>query len=492
MALLSEPVNDTSLSDKAAVVEEVQSEPVASIRLRGEFLSRVMVDTTFDNPREDIVEWWNHGFLGFDHKQGDWRVVLQGRLRWGVAAREVLHQPRWVAEPDLRDAYVEKRFGDFRLSFGQRIFTWGKNEFMAAADVVNAYDLRYDVVTFLQTPRDAKISTTVLGLSYFSGDLGAEWLLIPFFSGHRAYLWGRDFALAAPQSPLAILRNQTQDVSPQVADALQRHSIEVGTPEAAPTNVSTALRFSGSRAGWDAAATFYYGWDRTPRVTIDPDLRLLLEANAQILDDPNVLLTNPALNAAAENVRQKRARDESLLHIRYRRKTQLALEAQTSVGELLLRTDLGFSPEQVFYGQSQKAYVKPTATGALGAEWTRGETWYVALTGYSLLVFQAPHDELFYGFEDPNHQLPSRSIAALYGIQGTTRFFWEALDLTAELTGLYNIRPGDWLAHGHVTYTGLEAHQIRLGMMALSGPEKTVGWYYRRNNMAYLQYRGVW
>src|SRR5690606_2673913 len=124
--------------------------------------------------QEDVVEWWNDFRLKIDHKVSELKVYTEARLRLGVVTERPRDRaafalvngadPKWASDVSLREAYVDWRPGAWQLRFGQQIFTWGKNDLFAPADVLNPLDLRYDPLLGLVSPREAKVPVVAMNV----------------------------------------------------------------------------------------------------------------------------------------------------------------------------------------------------------------------------------------------------------------------------------------------------------------------------------------
>lgn len=487
----------------ASAAKPPQSIPASRTWLRAEIASRLMLDIEHDDTGEDVIEWWNAGDLRIDHKVGrDLRAVADTRLRWGVTGEDpASHQPfllvnardaKWTGEVELREGWLEARAADLQLRIGQRVFVWGKNEVMAGADVLNPIDLRFDPLVIFESPKDAKVPVFALDARYAIGRTDIQLVILPFFTANRGFLVGRDMALASPGSHLEARIRGIADLHPSVEDQLQSAVFGTRLPEEEPLQSSVALRANTTVASVDLAATAYYGWDRTLRIRVDPDLLLLLEQSDAIQADPGLLLTDPDLRAASLALQRKRVAGEELVRGVYRRMWRLALEGQGVVGDFVLRADVGFSPGQTFYTTTLRPVWKNAMTAALGLETMRGETWYAALTGFGVAIFRAPKGELLIGIEPDDADANERRTAALWGLSATVRWRDPDWDLGAEINGLYDIEPGDRFGTAAVSYSGVEPHVFGIGGMIAEGPGGTIGHHVRRNDFVYVSYRSVW
>jgi hypothetical protein len=503
-------IDDESEAPLSVGDESKQPEPTARAAppasrtwLRAEIVSRLMLDTEQEKTGEDVVEWWNVGDLSIDHKIGrELHAVADARVRWGVAGEDpapdhtfLVVNPRdskWTGEVELREGWLGVRLADLELRAGQRIFVWGKNELMAGADVLNPIDLRFDPLNMIESLKDAKVPVFALDALYSIGRSDLQLVVLPFFTPNRGFLVGRDMALAPPGSDLEARIHAAFRVHPSVEDELQSTVFGSQLPEEQPLQSSVALRASTTLASIDLAATAFYGWDRTPRIRLDPDLLLLLDNSEALLANPELLLTDPALRDASLGVQQKALTGEELVRAIYRRMWRLALEGQGVLGDFVVRGDVGFSPGQTYYTAALRSVWKNAMTAVLGVEYMRGETWYVALTGFTVAVFRAPKEEVLIGIEREDADPTERRTAALWGVSGVVRWTEPDWDVEAEINGLYNVEPGDRFGTASLSYSGLEPHVFGIGCMIAEGPKGTIGHNIRRNDFVYLSYRSVW
>ncbi len=460
--------------------------------------TRLVHDLAVDAAHEDTLEWWNLARLRLDHRQNETlSAVTEAWVRWGVVGEEPARgrywglnadERKWTGLAELREAYVQWRPGAFELAGGAMIFVWGKNELLPPADVLNPLDLRFDPVTILRRPKDAKVPVVALDASYLVDTTEIELVVLPFFTPHRAFVYGRDFALAAPESDLDRQARALGLVDPSIEDELQQGVPGSSLPEESPYNASVALRLSSKLGGVDVAATAYYGWDRTPRVQVDPDAAALLLESERILGNPGLLATDPELRRHSIALQQKAAVGQEVFRARYERMAVVALEGEGVVGDFVLRLDVGFSPELTFYTEEGEAVALAQSRGVAGVEYTYGDSWFVQLTGFASAAHSPPDDAFLLGIENTDGSPSERPVALLWGGAGTLRWRWVEHDLEALLLGAYTISPGDYLVSAEVSYVVAEPHTLRLGATVLGGRSGATLERYSMNDFAYVEY----
>ncbi len=504
-------MDDESSGDTVVVTEDKPltnslPKPKRSLErtwLRGELSTRMMVDTVFDNTGEDVIEWWNLARMNIDHRTSTGlKLFAESWVRWGVSAEHadpgdsfyVLNagDPKWTADVQLREAYITWSPGDFDLKVGQRIFVWGKNEFMAGANVLNPPDLRFDVTSNLDSTKDGRAPVFALDATYWWADTGFQFVVVPFFSRTRGYLMGRDFALAPPGSPLEAQLKQALTLHPSVEDQLQDGFLGTEVPDESPLNSTLALRIKTKQWGWDFAVTAVYGWDQTPDVYLDEDLRVMLLSGQLNINNPQAAATDPAVNQAALAVQQKAAIGQELLRAVYHRKLTVAGELQGVVGPFVARLDVGFSPESTQYTSSFEALRKPSMMAAAGLEYTYGDSWYAQVTGYSNMVFDLAEGVTLSGIDktpsEGDEVVGERAVAAMYGVSAGLRWTWVEESLEVSLGGLWNISPGDFVTNVQISYFDWEPHTFKVGAVLVDGPSGTLGRNFGANDFIYVEY----
>jgi len=110
-------------------------------------------------------------------------TALRGPLEYGDATGE------------LREAFVDLRFGRLDVRAGRQIIAWGRADGVNPTDNLSGQDLR------LLVPDDAdrRLGTTAVRASYYAGGVSVTGVWLPEFRGH-------EFALPPPPPGLAFVR----------------------------------------------------------------------------------------------------------------------------------------------------------------------------------------------------------------------------------------------------------------------------------------------
>ena len=103
------------------------------------------------------------------------------------------------ATGELREAFVDLRFGRLDLRAGRQIIAWGRADGVNPTDNLSGQDLT------LLVPDDVerRLGTTAVRASYYLGDVSLTGVWLPEFRGH-------EFALPAPPPGIAYVREDQQ------------------------------------------------------------------------------------------------------------------------------------------------------------------------------------------------------------------------------------------------------------------------------------------
>jgi hypothetical protein len=466
--------------------------------------SRLAVDSNFDTTtREDVAEWWNRATLRMDtHFAGQFRAVIEGRLLWSLAVEDTkplsdfmlvngLH-PKWLAEVELREAFVSLSFGAWEFNVGQRIFVWGKNEVFSPADGLNPRDFRFDPLSQSESPKDSKVPVFALEAVYHWSDFMFQGVLIPFFETHRSYLLGRDFSLASPGSAARIQLQNLGSIHPSIEDDLQNGVVGTEIPDESILNMSGALRMGASLGGWDVAMSLSYTWDRNPELNIDSELRSFASQIPTLLNEPGQLNSNPQLAADLANLQTRFALGESLVDATYQRMWLVAAEGEGVVGDVVLRVDLGWSPAQIYYDTQLESYRLPSLQGTFGMEYSYGQEVFFSLSAFGWMLWDVPSGALLGGLEGVDTNPSERDKVFVVGALSGLRWLWESYNIELSLSVGGTALPGDWLVGAQLAYRDLAPHVLTVGGLYMDGQEGGVGYRFRHNDYLFVSYGSQW
>ncbi|HET6344851.1 MAG TPA: hypothetical protein VFH51_07950, partial [Myxococcota bacterium] len=399
----------------------------------------------------------------------------------------------WSHDVALREGYVTWRLEAWTLRAGARLYSWGKNEWLAPANVLNPIDLRYDPFSVLEGPKDGRVPVWALDTS--TDALGATWQLVvlPFFVPHALFVYGHEVS-AEPFAGLyaPLLRDTLGALEPGARDALQGGMRGTRLPADSPGGASAALRVTRQLAGWDVAATGYYGWDRTPWIDLDADVATLLTAQARISADPTLLARDPALRTATLGVAQKRAAGVRLADVSYRRTGQLALEGERALGPMVVRLDVGYSPAQTLYTRELAPHRRGAWTGVVGVDAMQGDALITSVGLWGMVVPSPPANGVLLGLEPATDTPQARRAAWTMAALGAVR--WHPADTAFEASAFatFGVRRRETVVWAQVAYMGFEPYRLALGCFGATGRAGSLTAALEAERYVFAQVSGAW
>jgi hypothetical protein len=487
----------------------------------GSWGSSVAVDTSFDGPTEDIVEMTNRFALELDYEVSrTFGVVVGGEFVHWMAGRENPDAPdllvnstegRALYEARLESSYVAWRPGRVSLRVGNLRSPWGSTDLVRPGDVVNPRDLRFGG---FGAAGASTLRPQLTGeLSYRGSWWSATALVIPFFVPDRVALFGRDTAFANnPNSRIARQNGALGLVERFVSRAAYEEVQPLlfgGTnpPDETPENISLAGRLSATLAGTDLGLGYYFGWDRTPWLTLDESARELLGIVAeddQIFEDFSFLRfinRNPEVNGLINDLSRKRQQGEEIASTEFLRRHSLVVDAARYFGPIGVRADANLTFGQNLYTEDFTPARRPTFFGALGVSWERlSEDAPIAITveGFWLHPF-ARDSGLTETFVDPERRGPPDARLAfvgdnLAGVAAAVSGSPPGLDADLQLGGVWTATNGDLVASASFSYRWTESLTTAIGGVLYEGPDPadafSIGGLYDRNDQIFITVSG--
>jgi hypothetical protein len=258
--------------------------------------------------------------------------VLEGRAQVRGAFQRDFDRAKGFFEPMLGDAYVDLYTPKVDLRVGNQRVPLGANAALAPADALNPRDLRESFVA-------GELDETMLPVFAVraQGELaGFSWLAayVPFFTPHRAFVFGQDEGLLQPAFGTALDNTR---LDPSIEDYVQDRVLETQRPP--PFAGDVALRLS-SEGRVKLGANWVWMNEKLPRVTVDRELAQVLSAQAagRAVDQ-----------AAAVSVLNRFQAGETLYRGFYGRQHLFSVDGSALLGPGQLDVDVSFSPRQTFF-----------------------------------------------------------------------------------------------------------------------------------------------
>ena len=382
----------------------------------------------------------------------------------------------------VREAYVSFTAGRFDLRIGQQRIAWGNSDAYTPNDVLNGRDVRNP---FLFDPEMLVLPSPAARADF---DLSAATLSVvfePFVPSDKFDLYGTNWAIVQPDAPIAYRRlfgALSQGLNRSAVSGLQDTLTGGSLSGSNPANASVGASLKTHIGSVDLSWYFLSGFDRQPAVYVDPEFQKQLEGvdGGKINGAVFEALLNQT-NSSTKNI-------GGPILISYRRRNHVGMDAQTTAGPFVLRTEVAYDSAKTFFSTgSLNSVMHPVIQEVIGAEYQTGsvdriigvEAWAMQVLGpeiaYVPTLQTGPESKLLWT-EDNN-----------LGVAGLVR--WGFLDNGVfELRSNVGVAPFWYSVRPEVGYQSSQ-FTVRAGLMALGGASGTFGEYYRRNSTAYLTSR---
>lgn len=475
----------------------------------GSYATESRLDLGFDD-HEDIFEQLNSLKLRleFDPSAG-LSVVLEAEFTHWWSFEQGLENPAAAYDARLLDAYVLWRDGRFSLAVGNLVTTWGSTDLIRPADVVNPVDL----TDISGSGALEKIPQFTVDATYSGDDWSVQGLLVPFFVPNRVWLFGRD---TAPLSARADSEVQTTllDLSTRLVDQSRVEEIQpvllsTSEPDEGPQSFSAGARLTATAANTDFGLGYFFGWDRTPFLRVDEDLREFLEIAASdpdFRDDFDLLglvSRNSELVPRLQSIQAKAARGESLFESKYLRQHTVEADAARFFGPVGVRADAVFQHSRTFVTSDLSSVARPTFSGALGLSYERlvdeKDSLIVTVEGFAIhaLAADAPLTEALIPAERRGSSDAELILFedTTFGVATAISWSIPAPELQIQLGGISLLKSADLIASASI---GRQWESwLRTSLTALffenldNSDDLTIGRLYDRNDYIGLEVSGV-
>ena len=470
-----------------------------------------LIDPGFGPTGQDALEVVGGLGMHVRHEPSEQtRVVVSGRFHYWAGSGRDFDEWRTLYEPRLDRAYVIRRTGPWSLSLGQMRNSWGSTDIIRPGDVIDPVDMRDPMASDGFGTSLGQLSASA---SYSGSDWSVRALVVPFFENNRTTLFGRDTALAHERNPLVaeqlpFLLLAQEVIHPSIQQDVQPFFQATERPHHLPQNASGGLRGTWTVSGTDLGLGVFYGWDRTPEIVLDDDLRdllVLVAEDGQVFEDYDLFgfgARNPEAFELSQNLSEKAQAGETIFASQFRRRTTAVADFARYLGPFGVRADVAFSPRRVFYTTDFNPVRRAAVFSALGVSYERLldgiRPLAVTVEGFWLHPFSV---------ESPVHRamVPDGEGGeadeelllfeyGYYGVAGATTWATGFWDLELMVGAVASIAPGDLMSRFALERPFARGFRATVGANIFLGPdpeeELTAGGLWAHNDRVYLGISG--
>ncbi len=357
------------------------------------------VDLGFSSD-EDIFEQLNQLGLRLEYEpDSSLSVAIEGSFEHWWSFEEGFEQGVAAYDARLLDAYLVWRDGSFSLSVGNQVTTWGSTDLIRPGDVVNPVDL----TDISASGSLQKIPQFMVDATYAGDGWAVQGLIVPFFTPNRIWVYGRDTAplnsAAGTQLQTTLLDLTSSLIDRSRVEDVQPLLLATSEPDEGPQSFSAGVRGTLTAANTDMGLGYFFGWDRTPYLDLDDDLRAFLEIVAsddQFREDFDILglaSRNPDVIPRLQSIQTRAAAGEEIFSSRYLRQHTIQADAARFFGPIGVRADAVFQHSRTFVTSELRSVARPTFSGALGLSYERlvdeNDSLVLTLEGFAIHALDA-------------------------------------------------------------------------------------------------------
>lgn len=455
----------------------------------GDFLTRFSFDTGLECICEDEGEILTIFNTALKHSKKNFSINVGGRFSYwgGIEGGEekrffFLNGKNYKGEFDaeLREANIIYNFKNLSFGFGNQIFRWGETTIFNPLNQINPIDYRYGIFSTEESPYIPVFSGDLsLKLSYFL----IEAVVVPFFYPNKFFLYGRDYSISygkADYVPFSnLLKPLTEFIHPSIEDKIQPYLIASEFPDEILSNFSTGARFLYENKRIKGGISYFYGWDRTPFIELDPDLSLVFFKLIETSFDREkifLLLGDKDFQDALKRIEKENKKIGDLYKSEYKRLHSFGYETSLNLDPLFFHIEGAFQPQRTLYTEKFLPLRKPILTNDFGIEYNYETDFDLTLELSYVHIFDVENIPLFLIKED---------LFTLGGILHYRPLKFEKL--TLRIIFIYGITLNDIILSPMLTLKANEKWHLSIGGNFLDGKKGSIGYFFDRNDEIFFQ-----
>lgn len=465
---------------------------VARARANFRVDARFALDTSFDRRGEQVAELWLGARLELDLELSErWAFFAAPRFDYVTGISREGNDRQLVYAP-FPEAQLTFRSEPFLLRGGALIFNWGSSDLVSPIDVLNAYDLRRNLLGFGQDTKIPVFAGEVVG-SF--GPLTLRGVVQPFFTASRYQVTGWDFAvLQGGGFPGAEVLSNPDFFNPAYVDRLGDELLVTERPRDRPDNATLAARATFSLDALELSLSAIHGWDTLPRLILDQDLIAVsaafgaaqVEGRPPPFDDPEVVGALGRLQKAVEDGR-------TLLKGSYLRRDLVGIDGSYALDPFVFKFDLAYTFKRTMYDWTYRPTTIGWLSATLGLEYFYGDDLQVIIEGFALSAVGIDSNVRLLYLEantpPPSPFINGQRTVTVPGVVALVRYLLLEGDLALELAVGSLLTRGDLALTPTVTWRVDDHHQVALSGALLEGQADSYGGFYTNTDQLSVSYR---
>ena len=321
---------------------------------------------TAHDTREQKVE--DHRFSRLRSRLGaDWETDLNPdyslQLRGSLDIDHIYYQQsRADDDTDINfaETYLRLNSSNWDVTLGKQRVRWGKSDQLSPIDTINPQDFRQFITVDLE---ERTIPSWMLRTRWYGESTGLETIIQPWFESSEIDFFDSDWAFYR-NFRKAITSNSL--ASEQLKNYTRSIRIKEDKPNAAPKNMSAAVRFTWQTEQSDFAVSYHYGWEALPTINSFPI------KNIDYSGDPsdNVLESVDPADFTNERVEAE-----------YKRQQTIGFEWETVIDPIGFRGEIAHKDHVAFISRDLTSERNAVTQLVSGIDYTSESEWYFNLQG---------------------------------------------------------------------------------------------------------------
>ncbi len=441
--------------------------------------TRLAVDTTFDNSREDVFEGLQlMSFEATVRRSEKLRFGLGLRARFEMAARrnaEFGDQDRYALDVVPTAAYADATLcPGVHLRAGYQGVPLGRFDVFGATSFLSVNDFRSGPLM----PVPSEIAQPALRLDLDGSWLSLTTIYLPFFQPHLVSVVRSDYSLfelaerqAATVGGAGASRLLERAVERSAVSTLSNDALRTLGPEPNLEEPQAAMRATARSGAGEISVTAGTALERLPAVIITPAL--------------DNFLTNPTATAALALLAEPRP-----LRVEYNRFGIASVDAATDVGPVQIGIEGAYMVNRTLVATGLGANPTPAQTDLLHTavrfDFVSGTEWLVGGEAFFTYALDRPGDPRLEWITLEDGRFWSGGAALVRWAPGNG-------PVSLEVAGL-GFTGQTWLAAPRIEWRVVDELALEAGAFLLGGPAPrqfgianiSIGGIYRGNDQVFL------